>query len=146
MTRRATHFLVIHVLVATGCRPIDPIEQAPPDDISSFAVQAALLVIDDSRTHELESEVGRILRSMGCTCEGQATLANGKPAGSLYHDLPYLMLSTSPQRDGQIDVALFYHRDKPEELQDWIDRFHSEVEKASGLRIDVYEAVSTGPF
>tara|TARA_R110002167_G_scaffold335309_1_gene542624 strand:+ start:122 stop:487 length:366 start_codon:yes stop_codon:yes gene_type:complete len=116
-----------------------------PGDFVHGAVQAAMRVKSNSNRDDLANLIDTVLRDEGCECEGRATLAGGMPASALYHDLPYLMLSVSPERDGSIDVNLYYHREAKDELQGWIDSF-SRSALPIGLTVDVYEEPSTGPF
>ncbi len=137
--------LAANALLILGCtsKPMDSPEAS--DDFLTYPVQAALYVIAMSDEINLSSEVDRLLVAQGCKHDGDAWLMDGTPAGSTY-TAPNLTLSVYPQRDQKVDVRLFYHRKSPEELKQWLSHFLAAMAETPGIKFDLYEPVSTGPF
>ena len=142
----AKHIVFPLIAFMAGCAPpADPMNETP-DDFEPYVVQAAAHVERTDTKLNVQQVLDGILRSLGCQSDGGSYLADGTPASVSYNELPYLMIGVLLTGDEQLDVRMYYNRNRKDELEEWITRFKAAVENTAGLSCDVYEEPSTGPF
>ncbi|WP_146115484.1 MULTISPECIES: hypothetical protein [Pirellulaceae] len=129
-----------------GCSQSPGLFDQTPDDFEPLVVQAAADVSRTDPKLNILQELDSILRSLGCKQDGSSYLYDGSLASISYADEPYLMVGVIVTGEDRLDVRMYYNRNRPEELKDWITRFQNAVDGTMGLTCDVIEEPSTGPF